>query len=119
LESRSTIDAFLLERCAPEIKEFGIELNYATIRDITFPGELKKVFAQSVAARKEGLAALERARGETAALRNLANAAALIRDNPALLQLRAIQAVSEGSGATLVLGAPFSEAIVRPKPPAS
>ena len=42
------------------------------MRDLTFPGELKKIFAQVVKARQEGLAALEKARGETAALRNLA-----------------------------------------------
>ena len=34
------------------------------------------------------LAALEKARGETAALRNLANAARLVEERPALMQLR-------------------------------
>ena len=34
-----------------------------------FPGELKNIFAQVVKARKEGLAVLEKSRGETAALR--------------------------------------------------
>jgi hypothetical protein len=52
------------------------------------------------------LAALERARGETAALRNLANAASLVKDNPALMQLRLFQSLSESSGNTLVLGVP-------------
>jgi len=44
--------------------------------------QLKKIFTQVVKARQEGLAALEKARGETAALRNLANAAAMIERNP-------------------------------------
>ncbi|MCA1706792.1 MAG: hypothetical protein LC808_27445 [Actinobacteria bacterium] len=57
-------------------------------------------------ARAEGLAALERARGETAALRNLANAARLCADNPALLQLRLLQQLSTGSGHTVVIGTP-------------
>jgi hypothetical protein len=71
-----------------------------------FPGELKKIFAQAVKAQKEGLAQLERARGETAALRSLANAARMIEQNPALLQLRLLQAVGENSGNTFVLGVP-------------
>jgi hypothetical protein len=53
-------------------------------------------------ARAAGQAALERARGQTAALRSLANAARLAQDVPALLQLRTLQAVEAG-GATVVL----------------
>jgi hypothetical protein len=68
------------------------------------PGDLKRIFAQELAARKEGLAALEKARGETAALRNLANAARIIEDNPALMQLRLLQHLGATSGNTVVLG---------------
>ena len=75
---------------------------YINIKDIMFPGELKKIFAQEIRARKEGLAMLEKARGETAALRNLANAAKMVQDNPALLQLRML----ESSGNTFVCGIP-------------
>ncbi|MDX9973306.1 MAG: slipin family protein, partial [FCB group bacterium] len=53
--------------------------------------------------RKECLATLERARGETAALRHLANAASLFEKNPALMTLRAIQALHATSGNTVVL----------------
>ncbi len=71
-----------------------------------FPGELKNIFAQVVNARKEGLAALERARGETAALRSLANAAGALDNNPGLLQLRLLQVLEKNSGNTVVLMAP-------------
>jgi hypothetical protein len=71
-----------------------------------FPGEMKKAFAQVVKAQKEGQAALERARGETAALRNLANAARMMDDNPNLLQLRALQSLADSGGNTLVFGVP-------------
>jgi len=57
-----------------------------------------------VRARREGLAALERARGETAALRNLANAARMIEQNPHLLQLRTLQVMEHTMGNTYVLG---------------
>jgi regulator of protease activity HflC (stomatin/prohibitin superfamily) len=71
-----------------------------------FPGELRRTFAQVVAARKEGLAALERARGETASLRNLANAARMMSANPTLLQLRLLQELGKSAGNTIVLGLP-------------
>ncbi|GAA2674564.1 MULTISPECIES: SPFH domain-containing protein [Actinosynnema] len=56
-----------------------------------------------ITARAEGRAALERARGETAALRSLLNAARLAEEHPVLLQLRSLQnaqtVVVEQSGA--------------------
>ena len=51
---------------------------------------------------------MEKARGETAALRNLANAARMITDNPNLMQLRLLQQLAGSSGNTIVLGFPTS-----------
>jgi regulator of protease activity HflC (stomatin/prohibitin superfamily) len=104
LEKREAVNRGLYERCAAATQEFGITLLEAAVKDIMFPGELKKVFAQVVKARQEGLAALERARGETAALRNLANAAALLEQRPSLLHLRLLQSIGQASGNTVVLG---------------
>lgn len=84
----------------------GLELLGVNVKDIMFPGDLKKMFAQVVQAQKEGQAALEKARGETAALRNLANAARMITDNPGLMQLRLLQQLAGSSGNTVVLGFP-------------
>jgi regulator of protease activity HflC (stomatin/prohibitin superfamily) len=86
------------------LARIGVELEDAAIRDLTLPGELKKIFSQVVKARQEGLAALERARGETAALRNLANAAQMIERNPNLVHLRLLQVLSQQPGNTVVLG---------------
>ena len=76
------------------------------------PGELKKIFTQVAHARQEGLAALEKARGETAALRHLANAAQMIERNPSLMQLRVLQAFGQNSGNTLVLGVPPAAGVI-------
>jgi regulator of protease activity HflC (stomatin/prohibitin superfamily) len=103
LARRTELDANLHQLCEKPVEELGLELLSVGIRDITFPGDLKNVFAMEVKARKEGLAALERARGETAALRNLANAAKLMENNPTLLRLRMIQALGESSGNTVVV----------------
>ncbi|HKO04239.1 MAG TPA: slipin family protein [Candidatus Acidoferrales bacterium] len=106
MENRAGIGAKLMELCSAKASEYGLRLLSADLKDIMFPGEMKKAFAQVVKAQKEGQAALERARGETAALRSLANAARLMDDNPSLLQLRSLQALTDSSGNTLVLGIP-------------
>lgn len=106
LASRPQLGASLMEKSAAPIAEMGVKLISVEIRDLMLPGDLKKIFAQEVQARKEGLAALERARGETAALRSLANAARMVQDNPALLQLRLLQTLGASSGNTVVVGSP-------------
>jgi regulator of protease activity HflC (stomatin/prohibitin superfamily) len=104
MENRSAIGARLMELTSGKASEYGLKLMSADAKDLMFPGEMKKAFSQVVKAQKEGQAALERARGETAALRSLANAARMMDDNPNLLQLRALQALADSSGNTLVLG---------------
>lgn len=103
LAKRQEIGKQLLESSISSAAEMGLELKFVNIKDIMFPGELKNIFAQVVNARKEGLAALEKARGESAALRNLANAASLLDKNPNLMQLRMIQSLEKGSGNTVVI----------------
>ena len=86
------------------LDEVGVVMARVEMKDVILSTELKKAQAEVLVARAQGLAALERARGETAALRNLANAAALLRDNPALLQLRLVQQLAATSGHTVVIG---------------
>ena len=103
LAKRKDIGNALLEKSKEKAAELGLVLLSADIKDIMLPGDLKNIFAQIVNARNEGLAALERARGESASLRNLANTAKLLENNPALLQLRILQALESKSGNTIVL----------------
>jgi regulator of protease activity HflC (stomatin/prohibitin superfamily) len=104
LEKRPELAARLKAAAGEPLRTLGIELQDAALRDLTFPGELKKIFTQVVKARQEGLAALEKARGETAALRNLANAAQMIERNPQLMHLRLLQVLGQQPGNTVVLG---------------
>ncbi len=106
LENRATLGPQILQTCRPAAERLGLALEGVAIRDLTLPGDLKKIFAQVVKARQEGLAALERARGETAALRNLANAAQMVQRNPQLFQLRLLQVAGQQTGMTLVVGMP-------------
>ncbi len=117
LSGRGEISQKLMEITGPKVAKLGLKLFSVNLKDIMFPGQLKELFAQVVNAKKEGLAALEKARGEAAALRSLANAAKLIDDNPNLMQLRLVQAMGEASGNTFILGIP-SELAPIPSPQA-
>lgn len=97
---RTQLSQPLLEASSPQLAQFGLNLISVDVKDLMLPGELKKLYAQVVQARQEGLAQLERARGESAALRNLANAAKLTNDNPSLIQLRLLQALEQSQGNT-------------------
>ncbi|NCJ07907.1 hypothetical protein GS597_15610 [Synechococcales cyanobacterium C] len=84
--------------------ELGLYLVSVNLKDLMLPGDLKRLYAQVVQARQAGLAQLERARGEAAALRNLTNAARLTQDHPGLLKLRFLQALEHSSGNTFFMG---------------
>lgn len=99
--TRGQLSGQLLSTAADQLLPMGLRLISVDIKDLMLPGELKKLYSQVVQARQEGLAQLERARGESAALRNLANAAKLTNNNPSLLQLRWLQALENSSGNTV------------------
>lgn len=83
----------------------GVTLANPAVARLQLPPEVRRLFTEVEAARMQGLAALERARGEQAALRSLANAARLLRDNPELAQLRLLQTIETAKRpATIVLG---------------
>jgi len=103
LEQRANLGPQIESLISADLKKIGVEAASIGVKDITFPGSLKQTFAQVVQARQDGLAALERARGESAALRNLANSAKMMENNPALMHLRTLQALDASSGNTLVL----------------
>ena len=108
LNQRLEIGAQLLARVQPEAAKIGINVHAVEVKDVMFPADLKRAFAEVLKAKQEGQAALERARGESASLRNLANAARVLEGNPALMNLRLMQSLTaaQNAGNTLVLGVP-------------
>ncbi len=102
--NRTQLDATLREALTAPATSMGLEVSQLGVRDLVVLGEPRRLLADVVAARLAGQAALERARGETAALRNLANAAALLKDNPDLYRLRLLQEISSSEGNTFVIG---------------
>lgn len=85
----------------------GAAVDRVLLTAINLPPETRKMFTDVERAKMEAQAAVERARGEQAALRVLANAARLVSDNPALANLRLLQTIESSKGATtIVLGNP-------------
>jgi len=113
----STLDELMADRdkvlagfaaaIAPGARALGIELVDVQMRDLILAGPSRQAFADIWKAQKDGQAALERARGEQASLRALANAARMLKGNPELMNLRLLQALQGGPGKnapTVVLG---------------
>jgi regulator of protease activity HflC (stomatin/prohibitin superfamily) len=117
LTDRRALDPQLLAASRESVAVLGIELESVAIRDLGLSAELKRAFADVIKARQEGLGALERARGETAALRNLANAAQSLERNPALFQLRLLHAIGQQPGARVVLNVPAADGASTAAPP--
>ncbi|HXH59907.1 MAG TPA: slipin family protein [Fimbriimonadaceae bacterium] len=103
LAQRVEIGEGALDRLSDKVAEFGIKVLDVAIRDIVLGGELKRAMASKLQAHLEAQASLERARGEAATLRSLANTATAMQKNPALAQIRLLQAIESGK-ATVVVG---------------
>ena len=121
LTQRLDIGGQLLARVQPDAAKIGIHVLAVEVKDVMFPADIKRAFAGVLIAKHEGQAALERARGESAALRNLANAARVLDGNPSLMNLRLMQSISaaQNAGNTLVLGMPTGFVPVKNGKPAS
>ena len=107
LADRTLIDAGLAEEVQAVVAPLGLTVESVAVRDLNLVGPAKQAFADLWRAQKEGLAALERARGEQASLRALANAARMLKGNPELMNLRLLQALAGAPGRpapTVVLG---------------
>ena len=106
LAARSALGPTIAAGIASDVARIGVELLGVDVGEVLVPAELRNASVAIVAARREAEAAVERARGETAVVKTLADAGRLVDQNPAVLQLRAFQqaettsarAASRGNG---------------------
>lgn len=107
LADRGGLVAGMAEAVHAEAAALGYKVSSVKLLDLTIAGPAKQAYADLWKAQKEGLAALERARGEQSALRALANAARMLKGNPELMNLRVLQTLAAAPGKTpptVVLG---------------
>jgi regulator of protease activity HflC (stomatin/prohibitin superfamily) len=104
LAARPAIGGTIATAIASDVARIGVELLGVDVSEVMVPAELRHASVAIVAARREAEAAVERARGETAVVKALADAGRLVDQSPSLLRLRAIQQ-AETSSARAAAGA--------------
>ncbi|MGJ8675896.1 MAG: slipin family protein [Akkermansiaceae bacterium] len=106
LERNDDFGTQLKEIVDPVAETLGYELDTVLIRDLMPSADLKRMLTQVMTAKQESLAGLEKARGEAAAMRVMANAAGVFDKHPALMQLKFLQILegSTGNNNQLIMG---------------
>ena len=95
LAERDRINHVIREILDRGTDPWGIEVTGVEIKDIDLPQEMKRAMAKQAEAERERRAKIIAADGEYQASTKLAQAAEVIRDHPAALQLRYLQTVAE------------------------
>ncbi|MEZ4537975.1 MAG: SPFH domain-containing protein [Cyanobacteriota/Melainabacteria group bacterium] len=105
---RKDLGAVLSAEVKDAAAALGIEVQSVDIKDVMYPAEIRKIYSEVVRAQKKVRQLSNGYRGEQAALRNLANAARMLENNPALMNLRILQSLStkaaDGTSPNIVLG---------------
>jgi regulator of protease activity HflC (stomatin/prohibitin superfamily) len=91
LERKADANEELAANLGESFKEIGLTLMDIKIKDVILPSDLRLAYTESLSAQLRARAQLEKARGQSAALRNLANTADLIDRHPQLVQLLSLQ----------------------------
>ncbi len=87
LPKLNEVHASVEESLKKELHTAGVAIEALSPLNLLIPRSLRQAFEAEVVARKRAVADLEDARGRTAVLRHLANAASQVEEHPALLQL--------------------------------
>lgn len=104
--TRRTLAEEMTESVATAAIRVGITVHTLVIKDIVLPADLRQAYADQVTANQRGLAKLEEARAESAALRSLTNAAKLLDEHPTLARIRTLEAIPYGSKVVLQMDRP-------------
>lgn len=115
LRERNRISVAIEQSLIDVTASMGIEVRSTSVKDVMLAGSLKDSFSKVAKARQEGLAALEKARGESAALRHLANAAKMIEKNPRLYQLRLLSSLDGAASVVVHLDTKDGEVVCEPQ----
>ena len=95
LANREKINAILKKIIDQRSEDWGIEVSAVEVKDVDLPPEMKRAMARQAEAERERRAKVINAEGELQASEKLAQAAAIIGREPAAIQLRYLQTVTE------------------------
>jgi regulator of protease activity HflC (stomatin/prohibitin superfamily) len=76
---------------------WGIKVENVELKDVTLPEDMKRVIAKVAEAEREKMAVITKAKGETEAAKNLAEAARTMDTTPGALHLRTLSTINDVS----------------------
>jgi regulator of protease activity HflC (stomatin/prohibitin superfamily) len=95
LMNREKINNILKNIIDKRTEDWGIEVSAVEVKDVDLPPEMKRAMARQAEAERERRAKVINAEGELQASEKLAQAAHVIGSEPAAIQLRYLQTVTE------------------------
>ena len=94
-EKRSELVDFKTEEMVKEVSEFGITIEQAQLRDLTFPKSIQDLFAKHLESKIRAKSELENARTAVATARALKNASELMKDDDNLKFFQLIETITK------------------------
>ncbi len=94
-EKRNELTDFKTEEMVKEISEFGITIEQAQLRDLTFPKSIQDLFAKHLEAKIRAKSELENARTAVATARALKNASELMKDDENIKFFQVIETITK------------------------
>jgi regulator of protease activity HflC (stomatin/prohibitin superfamily) len=98
LADKVTAEAEAVDRVRAQMAEIGLGVGEIAVKDVILPGEMRDILNKVVAAEKEAEANVIRRREETNATRSLLNTAKVMAENPVMLRLKELEALSDIAG---------------------
>src|SRR5262249_771063 len=95
LQERDKINGLLRENVTPSAATWGVEVERFEMKDVELPEAMQEVMAMQAQAIREKRARIIKADAELEASRKLADAAQQIANNPAPIELRRMEMVTE------------------------
>jgi regulator of protease activity HflC (stomatin/prohibitin superfamily) len=95
LMNREKINEVLKKIIDKRTEDWGVEVSAVEVKDVDLPPEMKRAMARQAEAERERRAKIINAEGELQASEKLAQAAKVIGSEPAAIQLRYLQTVTE------------------------
>jgi len=94
-EKRNELTDFKTEEMVSEVSEFGITIEQAQLRDLTFPKSIQDLFAKHLEAKIRAKSELENARTAVATARALKNASELMKDDDNIKFFQIIETITK------------------------
>ena len=97
LSCRDKISTTICEIVDNATDDWGIKVHDVELKDVSLPGEMKRVIAKVAEAEREKQAVITKAAGELEASKNLAEAAEKLSSAPGALHLRTLSTINDVS----------------------